>query len=362
MQRIGFSIALLISLTACSINIGEIPTPTPKTTNTTTPTYTNTPTFTPSPTNTPTVTQDPTPTDPPAPTPTPTDPPTPTPTHPVPPRMQDSLVEQFPNYSIFREGDQWVVQADSNPIYQALWDGSEWDVIPRQHSCLDGPTNQFVLDQFLDEYGYKSWDEAVNFRPPQPCEICTGYGTFAEHPGVMHFDTDLRVIGGYEFSLEHQSGFEKNDTAVCLLGITPLVDEPVPIIVGIEKNGSYHDLLPFFNYPPPGAMKVEFHSESGTIEDVSIKVASMKNKIILPLMPVKYGSTNWDFDPVWIGKYYEQAETLLRNPNAYIIRNITDEGRIAPKAIDFLSKMMPLLDRSPGGDVGFLARQISVEK
>ena len=153
----------------------------------------------------------------------------------------------------------------------------------------------------------------------------------------------MRVIGGYEFSLSRYPGFRPQDSALCFLALSPNADIETPIVFGFQQGGRFHQLMPFIDYD--NAPKATFHEQLTSIEDAPDKIHFLKNRIVLPIIQVKYGSEAWGSDPFWIYEYYQDAAQFLENENGYLIRNIRDNARIASEATGFFSKLVPLLDR-----------------
>jgi len=226
-------------------------------------------------------------------------------------------------------------------------------------TCLDPEVNQRVLDTFLSDFSFSSLDQALQDR-----RYFTGYAGF-EHGPNWYRMYDLKVLGGYRFSLANQPGFGRNDYAHCILGATPHEVVPIPIIIGVEKDGSWSQTVSIWKSSNPSVAGTRIDIQGS--EDADRWIEGMRGEMIIPLIVARYSKPGWERDSVWhVG--YDEVLPLLRNPNGYIMKYTRIPTTIGPSASfpegmpGNLSAMIQDFNLQPGGDVGFFTFQITVRE
>ena len=230
---------------------------------------------------------------------------------------------------------------------------------PMPRTCLDPEENQQVVDQFLQDFGYASFEEAVSDHA-----YFTGYAGFENGPSWYRI-YELKVLGGYRFSLAEQAGFGKGDFAHCLLGASPYMDgDPIPVIISVERNGQWSQVTHVYSDEdigtPPRAI---LHS----VEQADEWVEEMRGSHIKANVVIRFSEPGWERDPLWhIG--YEEVLPLLQNPNGYIMKYTRIPTTIAPSASfpngvpGSLRLVAEEFYHQAGGDIGFFAFQIFILK
>lgn len=271
------------------------------------------------------------------------------------------------------QGGRWIgLDASGKAVIAFNREAQDWSVsefVPT--SCLDEEQNQEVINQFLEDYGYTSLEDAVSnvstefFRAG--LSIVRNGGEFYRQMWYMGFD--MKIIGGYAFSLEHQPGFNNGDIAVCLLSASPNLGSTVaPILLGLERHGTWSQA---------NVLMVAGASQSVSgqridlphLEDALAWIQASRNRVIDPLILLRFDRLNWEKDPSWhVG--YEATLPLLKNPDGYIMRYTQNPTELGPriKGIDGkpwgeganLYRVISELNRDPGGDIGLFAWQITL--
>lgn len=282
--------------------------------------------------------------------------------------LEHGLGSDFPaRYELVN--DHWVAVVRTNDgrragyydIFSGEWVFDQAVVVTEltPTTCLDPEVNQQVVDEFLQDFGFNSLEQALQDR-----QYFTGHAGFENGPSWYRI-YDLKVLGGYRFSLANQPGFRDGDYAHCILGASPhMGDVHAPIIIGVEKNGQWSQVTYFAKHSligvPPQA--VLFSSE-----DADQWVEDRRGENIHALVVARYSQPGWDRDSLWhVG--YDEVLPLLRNPNGHIMKYTRIPTTIAPSASfpngmpGGLSRIIQDFDLQPGGDIGLFAFQITIEE
>ena len=231
---------------------------------------------------------------------------------------------------------------------------------PMPTTCLKQERNQQVVDQFLQDFGFSSLSIALG----DPNKYFTGHAGFENGPSWYRM-YDLKVLGGYRFSLVNQPGFGRNDYAYCILGATPHEVVPIPLIIGLERNGRWSQtvLIRQSNNPSVIGKLIDLNSADA----IHQWVEGMRDKNIHPLIVARFNQPDWEQDPLWYYGY-DAVLPLLRNPNGYIMKYTRIPTTIGPSASfpegmpGNLSAMIQDFNLQPGGDVGLFTFQITVRE
>jgi len=278
-------------------------------------------------------------------------------------KIPDWVKERFPDQIPILEYDLWIIQSQEDPIFKAAWDGGVWDLVPKQTNCMDSEANDFIKRNFLTDFGYQNLKEATDGM-----DLMRFYAGLENGPS-WYFMEDLMIIGGYRFSLGNQPGFDDDDFAHCILSAGPnFEEEVVPIIIGIGNDGIWIQGTYFRQH-------ADFRSPIQTImnsaEEADEWIYDNRGLVILPLVVARFDKPNWGDDPLWhIG--YEEMLPLMKNEQGYIMKYTKDPSLLG-NTRDFpdgsgrpwgepgnIEKLLRELTHEPGGDIGLFAWQITM--
>ncbi|MCH7951957.1 hypothetical protein IH980_04455 [Patescibacteria group bacterium] len=244
---------------------------------------------------------------------------------------------------------------------------------PLPTTCLDAEVNGQVVAEYLENTEHSTFLEAMDawrnsddFKRNQ-YNLVSRAG-FTNGPS-WYMSHNMKILGGYRFSLAEQSGFRDGDFAYCLLGASPhMVDDLVPIVIGVQRNGQWSQANYFFDdslvgVPPRAILE--------TPEQADAWIEKMRGEVIHPLIVLRFDKPNWERDPLWhVG--YDSVLPLLRNSNGYIMRYTNNpselgspltfpDGTPAGEQASLLTVIREL-NREPGTDIGLFAFQITIKK
>ena len=257
------------------------------------------------------------------------------------------------------QGGRWIgLDATGQAVMEYDTERGEWSVVDLlPTTCLDPEVNQQVVDQFLQDFGYASFEEAVSDHA-----YFTGHAGFENGPSWYRM-YELKVLGGYRFSLAEQQGFGKGDFAHCLLGASPYMDgNPIPIIIGVERDGRWSQVTNVYSDEDIGTPPRAILHSSGQADEW---IKEMLDTHVQANVVVRFSEPGWERDPLWhVG--YDEVLPLLENQDGYIMKYTRIPTPVGPSASfpngvpGSLRLVAEEFNHQPSGDIGFFAFQIFI--
>ena len=255
---------------------------------------------------------------------------------------------------------------------------------PLPTTCLDPEVNQQVVADYLASTPHNTLQEAIdewknsveyvenNYARTSRAGLSTVTRANREefYRQMWYMSHNMKVVGGYRFSLANHPGFGQGDFGHCLLAASPhMGDILAPIVFGVEQNGVWSQtvFIRQSNNPLVVGKIIDLYGS----EDADRWIDQMSREVIHPLIVLRFDRLNWERDPSWhVG--YDSVLPLLRNSNGYIMRYTNSPSELGPtlRGIDgkpwgeqaSLSRVITEMNLASGGAVGLFAWQISIEE
>lgn len=284
------------------------------------------------------------------------------------------------------QGGRWIgLDATGQAVLEYDTERGEWSVVDLlPTTCLDPEVNQQVVAEYLASTPHNTLQEAIdewknsveyvenNYARTSRAGLSTVTRANGEefYRQMWYMSHNMKVVGGYRFSLANHPGFGQGDFGHCLLAASPhMGDILAPIVFGVEQNGVWSQtvFIRQSNNPLVVGKIIDLYGS----EDADRWIDQMRGEVIHPLIVLRFDRLNWERDPSWHSGY-DSVLPLLRNSSGYIMRYTNSPSELGPKITmkdgtpwgekASLSRVITEMNLASGGDVGLFAWQISIEE